>query len=46
MPKPKKRAVSERSLRLSLLRAQKLRRRVVTQQKIFFPAVMRSAGLP
>src|SRR5579883_2056485 len=46
MPRPRKRAVTAPSRRLSLLRVQRLRRRVVTRQKIFFPAVMRSAGLP
>ena len=45
-PRLRKSAASERSPRLRLLRTQKLRRRVVTQQKLFFPSVLRSAGLP
>lgn len=36
-PRPSARAVSGPSPRLRLLRAQNLRRRVVTQQKLFFP---------
>jgi hypothetical protein len=45
-PRPKKRAASERSPRLRLLRTQNLRRRVVTRQEIFFHSALRSAGLP
>ena len=44
-PRLRKSAASERSPRLRLLRAQSLRRRVVTGQKVFFHSVMRSAGL-
>ena len=45
-PRPSARAASGRSPRLRLLRAQRLRRRVVTQQKLFFPSALQSAGLP
>jgi hypothetical protein len=45
-PRLRKSAASERSPRLRLLRTQRLRRRVVTRQKVFFHSVMRSAGLP
>lgn len=43
-PRPKKRAVSARCLRLSLFKARKLRRRVVTQQKNFFPPLCNRPG--
>ena len=45
-PRQRKRAASESSPRLRPLKIQRLRRRVVTQQKFFFPSVMRSARLP
>jgi hypothetical protein len=44
-PRPRKRAVSESSPRPRPLRIPNLHRRVVTQQKLFFSPVMRSAGL-
>ena len=46
MLRPRKRAASEPSPRHRPWKAPKLRRRVVTQQKLFFPSVMRSARLP
>ena len=45
-PRQRKRTASESSPRLRPLKIQRLRRRVVTQQKFFFPSVMRSARLP
>jgi hypothetical protein len=38
--------VSESRLRPRPLNTRRLRRRVVTQQNLFFSSVMRSAGLP
>ena len=46
MPRPKKRAASGPTPRLRSLRLRNLRRRVVTQQKLFFRSVMQAAGLP
>jgi hypothetical protein len=43
-PRPNVRAASGRSPRLRLLRAQRLRRRVVTQQKNFFPPLCNRPG--
>ena len=45
-PRQRKRAASRPSPRPRSLRIQNLRRRVVTQQKVFFPSVMQPAGLP
>jgi hypothetical protein len=44
--RPRKRAANEPSLRHRPLKTPRLRRRVVTQQKLFFPSVRRSARLP
>ena len=43
-PRPRKRAASEPSPRLRLLRTQRLRRRVVTQQKFFSPPLCDRPG--
>jgi len=45
-PRRRKRAARKRSPRLRLLRTRMLRPRVVTQQKLFFLAGMRSARMP
>jgi hypothetical protein len=45
-PRRRRSAVSEPRPRPRLLRTRTLRSRVVTQQKVFFPSLMRSAGLP
>ena len=45
MPRPKKHAVSESNPCPRPLRIPNLHRRVVTQQELFFPSVMQSAGL-
>jgi hypothetical protein len=44
-PKPSARAASGSRTRPRLVRNQRLRRRVVTQQKFFFRSLVRSAGL-
>jgi hypothetical protein len=46
MPRQSERAASKPSARLRPLRTHSLRRRVVTQHKLFFPSFMRSARLP
>jgi hypothetical protein len=46
MPRLRRRAATAPGRHLSPLMVQRLRRRVVTRQNVFFPAVMRSTGLP
>jgi hypothetical protein len=45
MPRKRKRAVNRPSPCPRMFRSRNLRRRVVTQQNLFFPSPMRSAGL-